>query len=115
VTVEHPRGSAANFVDIFDLPGRVMQERDGEWLEQQVVMVGGASQEGGGPSDLVTHFEPNAIDEEALRSFGVGRADDHVTQFAGADRYFAQYAWCASVQSVRTPRPVVRLDRNRIL
>src|SRR3984893_15401110 len=78
-------------------------------------MVGGASHEGGGPSDLVAHLEPDATDEEALRSFGIGRANDDVTQFAGADRFFAEDAWCTSVLSVRTAGPVVRLHHDRIL
>ena len=68
MTFEHAHGSAPDLVDVFDLPGRVMQERHRGRLEQQVVMVGGASQEGSGPQDLVTYLEPDAIDEEALRS-----------------------------------------------
>src|SRR6202023_3339464 len=102
-------GSSADFVDIFDLPGSVMQERHRRRLEQQVVMVGRAPQKGGEALDLVTHLESNAVDEESLRGLGVGSADDDVTQFAGADRCFAQDGWCTVVLSIRTAGPVVRL------
>jgi hypothetical protein len=115
VAVEHTRGSAANFVNIFDLPGCVMQERHGGRLDQQVVMIGRAPDEGGDAPDLVAHLESDAIYEETLRGFGIGSADDDVTQFAGSNRFFAQDSWCTMVLSFGPAGPVVRPERGRIL
>ena len=115
MALEHPHCSAANFVDIVDLPGRVMQERHRGRLDQQVVMVGGAPHEGGDTSNFVAHLESDAVYEEALRGFGVGSADDDVTQFAGPDRFFAQDGRCAMVLSLGTAGPVVRPGHHRIL
>ena len=66
VTFEHRHGTPANFIDIVDLPGRVMQERHRGRLEQQVVVVGGAPHECGESSDLVADLEPDSVYEEAL-------------------------------------------------
>jgi hypothetical protein len=66
VTFEHRRGAPSNFVDVIDLPGRVMQERNRAWLEEQVVVVGGAPHERGESSDLVADLESDSVNEEAL-------------------------------------------------
>ena len=62
------------------------------------------------PADLVAHLESDAVYEEALRGFGVGSADDDVTQLAGPDRFFVQDGRCTTVLSFGTAGPVVRPD-----
>ena len=115
VTFEHPHGAAADFVDIVDLPRRVMEERHWGGLEEQVVVVGGAAHEGGDTGDLVAYLESDPIDEEALRGFGVGSADDDVAELAGTDRSIAPDYGCAIVCSFDPTRPVVARDRRWIL
>jgi hypothetical protein len=66
VTFKHRHGAPANFIDIINLPRRVMQERHRGWLEQQIVVVGGAPHERGESSDPVADLEPNSVAEKAL-------------------------------------------------
>jgi len=115
MTFEHSHCAAADFVDVFDLPRCVMKERHRGGLDQQVVMVGGAAHEGGDTGDLVAYLESDPIDEEALRGFGVGSADDDVAELAGTDRSIAPDCCCAIVCSFDPTRPVVARDHRWIL
>jgi hypothetical protein len=79
VTLEHVLGPAPDFVDIADLPGRVVEERHRGRLNEQVVMVGGATHERGDTDNLIADLETDSLLEEALRRLEVGAADDDVT------------------------------------
>ena len=67
LTLEHARSSAPDFVDVADLPRRVVQERHRGRLNEQVVVVGGASHERREPDDLVADLETDSLLEKALR------------------------------------------------
>jgi hypothetical protein len=107
VALEHPLGTAADFIDVIDLPGRVMQERHGGRLDQQVVMISGAPHKCRCSPDFVAHLESDAGREEALRGFGVRSADHDMAQFPGPVRFLAQDAWRSIVLSFGAAGPVV--------
>jgi hypothetical protein len=72
---KHVHGTAADFVDILDLPAGVMEERHCCLLHEQVVVVGGATQERPELLDDVADPKAQAIDEERLRDGEVGGAE----------------------------------------
>jgi hypothetical protein len=115
MTFEHPHRSAPHLIDIFDLPGRVVQERNRGILKEEIVMIGRAPEKGGDAPNFVAHLEPDAVDEEALRGLGVRSADDDVSQFARLDRTFAQDPRGTIILSVATTGRVGQRDRCRYL
>jgi hypothetical protein len=84
--LEHGLGASADLVDVIDLPGRVVQERDGSLHNENVVMVAGAAQERAGAPDMVADLEAETLDEEGFGRGVVCRRQDGMPELAWPDR-----------------------------
>ena len=111
------RRRRAHRIDVLHLPRGVMQEREGARLDQHVVVVRRAAQEGRADGGhLVAHAEAEAIDEEAARGRRVGRGRDDVREPVRPRRLGARDGRArARVDARRAPGSVGRELRLRLL
>src|SRR6266481_6013450 len=89
VIVQQGGGAAADLVHIVDLPGGVVQERHRCGLDEEVVVIGGTSEERGRTADCVADLEADSLNEELLAGLKVGGAQDDVAEFARSDGVLA--------------------------
>src|SRR5438046_577853 len=108
----HPRwprrlaSAAADLVDVVDLPGRVVEERHGRRLHEEIMVIGGAAQERSEAGDRVAHLEADAVDEEPLARSQFGRAQHDVAALPRPDRAVAQHRVGAPGRAIRPPRRI---------